>query len=142
MAKAGSATLSAEERAAVKARARELKNQATLAAQAEAFTTAIAEMTAEERAVAEGLHALIGRAAPGLHPKTMYGMPAWANADNKVICFYQAATKYKTRYSTFGFQPEAQLDDGEMWETAFALTALSPASEKKIAALVKKAAGS
>lgn len=142
MARSTTPTLSAEERAAVKARARELKDQATLADQADAFAAAVAEMPDAERSMAERLHAVIGSAAPGLHPKTMYGMPAWADADDKVVCFFQAATKFKTRYSSFGFQPAARLDDGDFWATAFALTALSPATEKKIAALVKTAAGS
>jgi uncharacterized protein YdhG (YjbR/CyaY superfamily) len=136
-----SPTLSAEERAAVRARAKELKNQATLADQAKAFSDAVAEMPSDERAITERLHAMVAAAAPGLHPKTMYGMPAWANADDKIVCFFQGATKYKMRYSTFGFQPAAQLDDDGMWPTAFSLNKLSDADEKKLAALVKKAAG-
>jgi uncharacterized protein YdhG (YjbR/CyaY superfamily) len=136
-----SPTLSAEERAAVRARSKELKTQATLADQATAYRDAVAEMPSDERAIAERLAALIEKSAPGLHPKTMYGMPAWANADDKIVCFFQGRTKYKVRYNTFGFQPAAHLDDGDLWPTAFALNALSPAHEQTIAALVKKAAG-
>ena len=137
-----SPSLSAEERAAVRARAKELKNQATLADQAKAYTDAVSEMPADERAIAKRLGSLVEKAAPGLHPKTMYGMPAWADADDKIICFFQGRTKYKMRYNSFGFQPAAQLDDGDMWPTAFALNSLTAADEKKLAALVKKAAGS
>jgi uncharacterized protein YdhG (YjbR/CyaY superfamily) len=138
---AKSPTLSAEERAAVRARAKELRTQATLEDQAKAFAEAVKEMPADERAITERLHAAIATAAPGLHPKTMYGMPAWANADDKIVCFFQGATKYKMRYSTFGFQPAARVDDGDMWPTAFSLNTLSAADERKLAALVKKAAG-
>jgi uncharacterized protein YdhG (YjbR/CyaY superfamily) len=136
-----SPTLSAEERAAVRARAKELKTQTTLEDQAKAFACAVAEMPPDERAITNRLRAMVADIAPGLHPKTMYGMPAWANADDKIICFFQGATKYKMRYSTFGFQPAARVDTGDMWPTAFSLTKLSPADERKLAALVKKAAG-
>jgi uncharacterized protein YdhG (YjbR/CyaY superfamily) len=135
-----STTLSAEERAAVRARAKELKTQTTLAEQAKAFDDAVAEMPPDERAITKRLQAMVADVAPGLHPKTMYGMPAWANADDKIVCFFQGATKYKMRYSTFGFQPAAAVDDGDMWPSAFSLNRLSPADEKKLAALVKKAA--
>ncbi|MFP9139526.1 iron chaperone [Devosia sp. XGJD_8] len=99
----------------------------------------IAEMDASDRAIAERLHGLVKENAPELSPKTWYGMPAWANADGKVVCFFTAAGKFKTRYASFGFQEDARLDDGSMWPTAFALTRLTEADEKRIAALLKKA---
>jgi len=100
----------------------------------------IAEMPADDRAMAERIHALVTDAAPSLWPKTYYGMPAYAK-DGKVICFFQPASKFKVRYSTFGFQPEARIDDGEMWPVAFAVTKLTAGVEARIAELVKKAAG-
>jgi len=99
----------------------------------------IAEMSGADRAMAERLHALVSSVAPSLVPRTYYGMPAYAK-DGKVICFFQPASKFKVRYSTFGFQPDASLDDGAMWPVAYALTKLSAADEAKIGALVKKAA--
>lgn len=132
-------SLSPEERAAVKARAKELKNQATLADQKKLFDEALADMPADERKLADQLHAMVQKAAPGLHPKTFYGMPAWANADDKIVCFFQPMTKFKARYNTFGFEAAARIDDGGMWSTGFALVALSPADEQKLAALVTKA---
>jgi uncharacterized protein YdhG (YjbR/CyaY superfamily) len=98
----------------------------------------IAEMPDGERAMAERLHALISEAAPVLVPRTYYGMPAYGKG-GKVICFFQPATKFKVRYSTFGFQPDARIDDGEMWPVAFALTKLTPKVEEQIVALVKRA---
>jgi uncharacterized protein YdhG (YjbR/CyaY superfamily) len=98
----------------------------------------IKEMPAPDRAMATRLHALVTSIAPSLMPKTYYGMPAYAK-DGKVICFFQAASKFKVRYSTFGFQPDASLDEGAMWPIAFALTNLTAADEAKIGALVKKA---
>ena len=100
----------------------------------------IAAMPAPDRVLAERLHAIIKANAPALAPRLWYGMPAYAR-DGKVVCFFQSAQKFKTRYATFGFQHEANLDDGAMWPTAFALTALTPAEEARIAALVKKAVG-
>ena len=100
----------------------------------------IAKMPADDRAMAERIHALVTDAAPSLWPKTYYGMPAYAK-DGKVICFFQAKSKFKVRYSTFGFQPEAPIDDGEMWPVAFAVTKLTAGVEARIAELVKKAAG-
>jgi uncharacterized protein YdhG (YjbR/CyaY superfamily) len=100
----------------------------------------IAKMPAEDRAMAERIHALVTDAAPSLWPKTYYGMPAYAK-DGKVICFFQAKSKFKVRYSTFGFQPDARLDDGAMWSIAFAVTELTPSVEAQITKLVKKAAG-
>jgi len=100
----------------------------------------IAEMPADDRAMAERIHALVTDAAPSLWPKTYYGMPAYAK-DGKVICFFQTKSKFKVRYSTFGFQPDARIDDGEMWPVAFAVTKLTSGVEARIAELVKKAAG-
>jgi uncharacterized protein YdhG (YjbR/CyaY superfamily) len=97
-------------------------------------------MADDDRAIAARIHELVGAAAPDLVPRTFYGMPAYAK-DGKVICFFQAKSKFKVRYSTFGFQPDARLDDGEMWPVAFAITSVTPAAEKRIAELVKKAAG-
>jgi uncharacterized protein YdhG (YjbR/CyaY superfamily) len=98
----------------------------------------IAEMPPADRVMAERIHELITTTAPSLVPKTYYGMPAYAR-DGKVICFFQAASKFKVRYATFGFQPDARVDDGEMWPVAFAVTELTPRSEAQIAELVKKA---
>jgi uncharacterized protein YdhG (YjbR/CyaY superfamily) len=100
----------------------------------------IAEMPPAERVMAERIHELVTAAAPALVPRTYYGMPAYAR-DGKVICFFQAASKFKVRYSTFGFQPDARIDDGELWPVAFAVAELTPSSEARIAELVKKAAG-
>jgi uncharacterized protein YdhG (YjbR/CyaY superfamily) len=138
-----------EERAAMEDSARERKaaarrDPAAERAAGEADLRAkIAQMTEAERAMAERLHALVTATAPELMPKTYYGMPAYATPgkDGKVICFFQPASKFKVRYSTFGFQPDARIDDGNMWPVAFALTKLTSADEAKIAALVKKAAG-
>jgi uncharacterized protein YdhG (YjbR/CyaY superfamily) len=100
----------------------------------------IATMPADDRAMAERIHALVTEAAPSFWPKTYYGMPAYAK-DGKVICFFQAKSKFKVRYSTFGFQPDAPIDDGAMWPIAFAVTELTPSVEAQITKLVKKAAG-
>jgi uncharacterized protein YdhG (YjbR/CyaY superfamily) len=100
----------------------------------------IAEMPEPDRAMAERIHALVTASAPSLVPRTYYGMPAYAS-DGKVICFFQAASKFKVRYSTFGFQPDARIDDGEMWPVAFAVAELTAGVEARIAELVKKAAG-
>ena len=99
----------------------------------------IAEMPEPDRAMAERLHAIVKASAPSLSPKTWYGMPAYAK-DDKVVCFFQSAAKFKARYATFGFSDKANLDDGNMWPTSFALKELTSAAEKKIAGLVKKAA--
>ena len=131
-----------EERAAMKARARELKAEERASkdkAEGErAVLAAIAAMKEPDRVMAERLHAIIEATAPSLWPKTWYGMPAYAR-DGKVVCFFQSAEKFKTRYATFGFQHEANLDDGAMWPVAFALKELTAAEEAKIGALVKKA---
>jgi uncharacterized protein YdhG (YjbR/CyaY superfamily) len=132
----------AEERAAMKERAREVKAEARRGkdrAAGEADLLAkIAEMPQPDRGLAERLHAIVTATAPELMPKTWYGMPAWAK-DGKILCFFQPAAKFDARYATFGFNDTAALDAGEVWPTSWAITALSPAQEKKIAALVKKA---
>ncbi|MFK4812196.1 iron chaperone [Devosia sp. ZW T5_3] len=101
----------------------------------------VAEMSDSDRAIAERLHALVKQNAPELLPKTWYGMPAWANAAGKIVCFFTAADKFDTRYASFGFNEAAKLDDGTMWPTAFAITKLTPADEDTLAALIKKAVG-
>ena len=125
----------AEEKAAMKARAKELKANADGET---AVREAIAAMPPKDRALARQLHELVKAAAPELTPKTWYGMPAYAK-DGKVICFFRNAGKFKDRYSTFGFNDAARLDDGSMWPTAFAVTELTAANEKKLRTLVKKA---
>lgn len=134
---------SAEEKAAMKARAQELKAEARASKNREegekAVFAAIAQMKENDSIMAKRLHEVITAAAPELMPKTWYGMPAYANADGKVICFFQAASKFGVRYATFGFQPDAKLDEGNMWAASFALVKLTAAEEEKIIALVKKA---
>ena len=127
-----------EERAAMKERARELKAEAGKAGGEADVLAKIAEMAGPDRDMAERLHALIKASAPALSPKTWYGMPAYAR-DGKVVCFFQSAQKFKTRYATLGFSDEAHLDEGTMWPTAYALTELTAADEARISALVKKA---
>jgi uncharacterized protein YdhG (YjbR/CyaY superfamily) len=131
-----------EEKAAMKERARELKAEARAskdrAAGEEAVLAKIAEMPKPDRAMAEWLHARIEATAPDLTPRTWYGMPAYAK-DGKVVCYFTPASKFKERYATFGFNASANLDEGNMWPTSFALQELTAAEEKKIAALVKKA---
>jgi len=133
----------AEERAAMKERAKELKAEARAkkdsAAGESDLLAKIAEMQEPDRTMAQRLHVIITANAPGLSPKTWYGMPAYANQDGKVVCFFQSAQKFNARYATLGFNDVANLDDGAMWPTAFALKDLSPAEETKIIALVKKA---
>ena len=134
---------SAEERAAMKARADELRAEgrggAKKAEGLQAVLDSIAKMTAEDRAIAERVHVTVTDAAPDLVPKTWYGMPAYANADGKVVLAFKNAGKFGQRYSTLEFQDSAQLDDGDMWPVGFALTAWTPAVEKKVAELVKAA---
>jgi uncharacterized protein YdhG (YjbR/CyaY superfamily) len=132
-------TFSAEERAAMRERAQELKAEAAKADGEAALLAKVDEMKGSDRTMARRLHAIIKASAPGLSPKTWYGMPAYANKDGKVVCFFQSAGKFDSRYATFGFSDEAKLDKGAMWPTSFALTKLSGAEEKKIAALVKQA---
>lgn len=136
-----SQTFTAEERAAMKERAKELKAAASKAESEKDLLAKIAEMPPSDRAIAKKLHAIVTDVAPDLFPKTWYGMPAYANDDGKILCFLQAASKFGSRYATFGFNDVAQLDDGEMWPTAFALKSLDAAEEKKIRALLKKALG-
>jgi uncharacterized protein YdhG (YjbR/CyaY superfamily) len=134
---------SEEERDAMKERAKELKAEARRHAdEAEGereVLAKIAEMPESDRVMAERIHAIVKASAPGLAPKTWYGMPAYAK-DGKLVCFFKAADKFKSRYATFGFEETANLDDGAMWPTSWALTSLNAADEAKIAALVKKAA--
>ena len=127
---------SAEERAAMRARAKELK----AAADGEsAVREALAAMTPADRALGERIHTIVGKAAPELVPKTWYGMPAYANKDGKVVCFFRDAAKFKERYAMVGFNDSAKLDEGSLWPIAFALTKLTKADEAKIAKLVKQA---
>ena len=119
-------------------RARELKAEARKADGESAVLAKIAEMPGPDRAMAERLHAIIKASAPVLSPKTWYGMPAYAK-DGKIVCFFQSADKFKARYATFGFNDDANLDDGAMWPTSFALKELTAVEEARIAALVKKA---
>jgi len=128
-----------EERAAMRSRVQEMKADPK-ADDETAVLEKIAAMTGPDRAMAERIHALIKTAAPGLSPRLWYGMPAYA-LDGKVICFFQDARKFKTRYATFGFSDKAKLDDGHMWPNAYALEKLTSVEEAQIAALVKKAAG-
>jgi uncharacterized protein YdhG (YjbR/CyaY superfamily) len=131
-----------EEKAAMQERAKELKAEARAnkdrAAGESDLLAKIAEMPEPERTMAQRLHEIITASAPALSPKTWYGMPAYAK-DGKVVCFFQAASKFNTRYATFGFQHDANLDEGEMWPVSFALKALTATEEERISALVKKA---
>jgi uncharacterized protein YdhG (YjbR/CyaY superfamily) len=135
----------AEEKAAMKARAQEMKAEARASkdrAEGEkAILAAIGAMKEPDRSMAKRLHEIVTASAPSLLPKTWYGMPAYADKDGKVICFFQAAGKFNVRYATFSFQPDAKLDDGNMWASSFALIKLTAAEEKRIIALVKKAVG-
>jgi uncharacterized protein YdhG (YjbR/CyaY superfamily) len=128
-----------EERAAMKERAAELKAEARKADGESTLLAKVGEMTGRDRAMAERIHEIVKATAPSLMPKTWYGMPAWANKDGKVVCFFQDAAKFNSRYATFGFSDQANIDAGAMWPTSFALTELTTADEKKIATLVKKA---
>lgn len=133
----------AEERAAMQERAREVKAAARRGAKADGeqdLLAKIAEMAEPDRRIAERLHALVREHAPGLAARTWYGMPAYAR-DGEVICFFQSAGKFKARYATLGFSDKAGLDDGAMWPTSFALIALTPEIEARIVALLRQAAG-
>ena len=130
----------AEERAAIRERAREQKARATKEDEEREVVEKIAAMQASDRVMAERLHAIIKASAPSLSPKTWYGMPAYAR-DGQIVCFFQPAEKFKTRYATLGFSDKAHLDDGAMWPNSYALTELTADDEAKIAALVKQAAG-
>jgi uncharacterized protein YdhG (YjbR/CyaY superfamily) len=148
MAERGSGAFSAEEKAAMKARAAEERAArrastaaAKKAADRQALLDAIAAMPDDERAIAERIRAVVSEVAPDLDPKTYYGMPAWAK-DGKTLCFFQPASKFNVRYSTFGFEQAANLDDGTMWPTSYAITQLTPDAEKRVAALVRQAVSS
>jgi uncharacterized protein YdhG (YjbR/CyaY superfamily) len=130
------AGLTAEERAALRETVQERKGKGEGEA---AVLAKIAEMPEPDRVMAERIHEIVKASAPGLSPKTWYGMPAYANRDGKVVCFFQAADKFKARYATLGFDQAANLDDGAMWPTSWALTRLTTADEERIAALVEKA---
>ncbi len=140
-----SAGFTDEEKAAMKERAKELKAEERAskdrAVGESAVLAAIAKMKEPDRSMAKRIHELVTAAAPSLMPKTWYGMPAYANQEGKVICFFQDAGKFNVRYATFGFQPDAKLDDGNMWAASFALVKLTAAEEAQISKLVKKAAG-
>jgi hypothetical protein len=142
-----SEAFSDDERAAMRERAGEAKSaarrgsRATRADGESDVLAKIAEMPDHDRAIAERLHAIIKAAGPSLSPRTWYGMPAYAREDGKVVCFFQSGHKFKTRYATLGFSDKANLDDGVMWPTAFALKELTDAEEQRISALVRKALG-
>jgi uncharacterized protein YdhG (YjbR/CyaY superfamily) len=134
---------SAAEKEAMRERAKELKAEARLnknrAEGEKAIREKIAEMSEPDRSMAERIHAVVTAGAPDLMPRTWYGMPAYANGEGKVVCFFTPAEKFESRYATFGFNDTANLDDGAMWPTSFALKKLTAAEEKKIGALVKQA---
>jgi uncharacterized protein YdhG (YjbR/CyaY superfamily) len=137
--------LTDEEMAALKETVKERKAESRRGPRAKAdgesdVLAKIAEMPEPDRSMAERIHAIVKASAPALIPKTWYGMPAYANQDGKVVCFFTAADKFKSRYATFGFNDDANLDDGTMWPTSFALTKLTAADEARIGALVKRAA--
>jgi uncharacterized protein YdhG (YjbR/CyaY superfamily) len=136
-----SARFTKEERAAMRERAKELKAAASKEEAEKEVLAKIAAMQESDRAMARRLHEIVKATAPQLSPRTWYGMPAYANDDGKVVCFFRDAGKFKDRYATFGFNDAARLDDGAMWPTSFALTKLTAAAEKRIGALVKKAVG-
>lgn len=132
-------TFSAAERAAMKARALELRAQANQQTGEKMVLAAIARLPEPDRSLAKKVHAIVRKTAPHLIPKTWYGFPAYANTDGKIICFFQYASKFKTRYSTLGFQDAAKLDAGTLWPVVYAVTRITPAVEKQIIALVKQA---
>jgi uncharacterized protein YdhG (YjbR/CyaY superfamily) len=142
-AKVESDGFTAEERAAMKERAAELRSQGKKGAKQadgeQAVLDKIAEMAPDDRALAERVHATVTATAPDLSPRTWYGMPAYANAEGKVVLFFQDSGKFKYRYSTLGFQDTANLDDGDIWPVSYALTKWTPAVEKKVAALIRAA---
>ncbi len=129
---------SAEEKAAMKERAKELKAAKNRAAGEADLLAKIAEMPEADRILAQRVHALVSEHAPELHPKTWYGMPAYAR-DGRIVCFFQAAAKFKYRYATLGFQEDAHLDEGDMWPTSFAITAITPEVEARIIGLLQRA---
>jgi uncharacterized protein YdhG (YjbR/CyaY superfamily) len=131
--------LTAEEKAALKERLKEEKAEREGKAAESDVLAKIAEMTEPDRSMAKRIHEIVKTSAPSLSPKTWYGMPAYANKDGKVVCFFTAASKFNSRYATLGFNDDAHLDEGNMWPASFALKDLTPAEEAKIAALVKRA---
>jgi uncharacterized protein YdhG (YjbR/CyaY superfamily) len=137
--KAKTETFSADEKAAMRAAAKEAKKGK--ANGLDDLLAAINAMPSSEKSIAQKLHKIVSEVAPGLKPKTWYGMPAWADDNGKAVCFFQPASKFKARYSTLGFNDSARLDDGEMWATSFGINKIGDTEEKKIAALVKKALG-
>jgi uncharacterized protein YdhG (YjbR/CyaY superfamily) len=132
---------SAEERAAMRERAKELKAAANREESEKALLEKIAEMPKADRDLAEKVHEIVTANAPGLTPKTWYGMPAYADDNGKAVCFFRSADKFKSRYATLGFSDLANLDDGAMWATDFALTKIGAAEEKRITELVRTAVG-
>ena len=132
-------SFSKEERAAMRARAKELKEQAKGEAAEKAVQDAIDASSASDQRIAKRLREIVREHAPSLQPKTYYGMPGWANADGKIVVFYQPASKFGTRYGTIGFDQAAPIDDGSMWATAFGVLDFDEPAQKKITALVKKA---
>jgi uncharacterized protein YdhG (YjbR/CyaY superfamily) len=131
--------LTAEERAALKETVQERKAAARGENDEKALLAKVAQLPGPDRAMAKRLHAVVTASAPSLSPKTWYGMPAYANKDGKVVCFFTPASKFKSRYATFGFNDDANLDEGAMWPTSFALKELTAAEEARIGALVKRA---
>ncbi len=131
-----SAGLTAEERAALRETVQERKGKGKGEGEGDVLAK-VAEMPEPDRVIAERIHEIVKASAPALSPKTWYGMPAYANKDGKIVCFFQAADNFKARYATFGFEQAANLDEGNMWSTSWALTNLTPADEARIAALVK-----
>jgi uncharacterized protein YdhG (YjbR/CyaY superfamily) len=130
---------SAEERTAMKERARELKANASAEEAAREVDAKIAELTDSDRVIAERLHEIIANHAPSLSPKTWYGMPAYADTSGKIVCFFQGSDRFKTRYATLGFSDQAQLDDGNLWPNSYAVNAMTPEVEKQIIALMRRA---
>lgn len=139
MADKKAAEFTAEEKAAMKQRAKELKANASKEVALKEVLAAFKKMAPADREIGEKLHALVGKVAPQLWAKTWYGMPAYANEDGKAVLFFQDAGKFKYRYATIGFQEHANLDDGAMWATSFAVTKWNSAVEKQVSALIKKA---
>ncbi len=139
MAEKKSKGFTAEEKAAMKERAAELKAEARKEDGEKILLAKVAEMKGSDRTMAKRIHEIVTASAPSLMPKTWYGMPAWADEDGKVVCFFQDAAKFDSRYATLGFSDRAKIDAGAMWPTSFALLELTAPDEKKIAALVKKA---
>lgn len=136
-----SSGFSADERAAMRQRAKELKAQESAAEALQAVVDKIASLDEPDRTTAARIHAIVLEVAPSLQPRLFYGSPGYANAEGKVLFFYQERAKFKARYGNLAFFDGAQLDDGTMWSTAFAITELSPADEKTVAELVRRAAG-